>query len=160
MRLLTTYVCCTLRLIFFFTCVSACDCSMIGTVTNSSCDKDSGMCLCKRYVTGERCDTCYVSQSSGNNKKWKKFITSHTQLNKNLHTICLCKSVLLVTRKWYMYGNKVLGEKKKTSGNTDPIFCEYFHAIDWILHRVRLLIILLLNWNSYYIDTQLKISNC
>lgn len=37
----------------------ACDCSMIGTVTNSSCDKDSGMCLCKRYVTGERCDTCY-----------------------------------------------------------------------------------------------------
>lgn len=42
-------------------CIIVCDCSMIGMVINFFCDKDSGMCLCKRYVIGERCDICYVS---------------------------------------------------------------------------------------------------
>ncbi|KAK3103280.1 hypothetical protein FSP39_018141 [Pinctada imbricata] len=36
-----------------------CDCNILGTIANAGCDKQTGMCLCKRYVTGQRCDQCY-----------------------------------------------------------------------------------------------------
>ncbi|XP_033744359.1 laminin subunit beta-2-like [Pecten maximus] len=36
-----------------------CICNTLGTIGNYGCDKDSGQCFCKRYVTGVKCDTCY-----------------------------------------------------------------------------------------------------
>lgn len=35
-----------------------CSCNTIGTTGNLGCDKDSGLCSCKRYVTGRACDQC------------------------------------------------------------------------------------------------------
>ena len=39
----------------------ACVCNTLGTVGNHGCDKNSGECRCKRYVTGRICDACMVS---------------------------------------------------------------------------------------------------
>jgi coxsackievirus/adenovirus receptor len=38
-----------------------CTCLTHGTVSNMGCDKQTGDCTCKRYVTGEKCDQCLVS---------------------------------------------------------------------------------------------------
>ncbi|KAL5014853.1 hypothetical protein ScPMuIL_009123 [Solemya velum] len=37
----------------------ACSCSSIGTIGNYGCDKWTGLCHCKRYVTGRSCDQCF-----------------------------------------------------------------------------------------------------
>ncbi|GAB1608593.1 laminin subunit beta-1-like [Argonauta hians] len=37
----------------------ACVCNDVGTSPGNSCDKTSGNCLCKRYVTGKQCDQCF-----------------------------------------------------------------------------------------------------
>ncbi|XP_071961218.1 laminin subunit beta-1-like [Antedon mediterranea] len=39
----------------------ACTCNTLGTVDNRGCDKRSGGCTCKRYVTGRNCDECHDS---------------------------------------------------------------------------------------------------
>ncbi|CAH1782676.1 unnamed protein product [Owenia fusiformis] len=36
----------------------ACTCNTLGTVGNYGCDKVTGVCTCKRFVTGRSCDTC------------------------------------------------------------------------------------------------------
>ncbi|XP_059150751.1 laminin subunit beta-1-like [Physella acuta] len=36
-----------------------CTCNPNGTVPDVGCDIDSGLCRCKRYVTGKDCDRCY-----------------------------------------------------------------------------------------------------
>ena len=38
-----------------------CSCNTIGTTGNLGCDKHSGLCSCKRFVTGRACDQCLVS---------------------------------------------------------------------------------------------------
>ncbi|CAF0857038.1 unnamed protein product [Brachionus calyciflorus] len=35
-----------------------CSCNLIGTTGNLGCDKLSGLCECKRFVTGRACDEC------------------------------------------------------------------------------------------------------
>ncbi|XP_064631916.1 laminin subunit beta-1-like isoform X2 [Lineus longissimus] len=35
-----------------------CSCNLLGTVGNYGCDKYTGECRCKRYVTGRDCDVC------------------------------------------------------------------------------------------------------
>jgi hypothetical protein len=42
----------------------SCSCNTIGTTGNMGCDKVSGLCSCKRFVTGRACDRCLVSESS------------------------------------------------------------------------------------------------
>jgi len=37
---------------------SECGCYQLGTVGNAGCDKQSGECRCKRYVTGRQCNEC------------------------------------------------------------------------------------------------------
>ncbi|XP_022099297.1 laminin subunit beta-1-like [Acanthaster planci] len=37
----------------------ACACNTLGTEGNRGCDKQTGNCVCKRYVTGRNCDQCY-----------------------------------------------------------------------------------------------------
>lgn len=44
-----------------FVVFPACSCSNVGTVGNYGCDKITGLCRCKRFVTGRNCDECYVS---------------------------------------------------------------------------------------------------
>ncbi|KAK3579401.1 hypothetical protein CHS0354_029709 [Potamilus streckersoni] len=36
-----------------------CTCSPMGTIPGFGCDQATGMCTCKRYVTGKNCDQCY-----------------------------------------------------------------------------------------------------
>ncbi|EFP07181.1 hypothetical protein CRE_13469 [Caenorhabditis remanei] len=36
----------------------ACTCNLLGTYNNEGCDKYTGLCTCKRLVTGENCDQC------------------------------------------------------------------------------------------------------
>lgn len=36
----------------------ACGCFQLGTVGNYGCDKETGECRCKRYVTGRQCNQC------------------------------------------------------------------------------------------------------
>ncbi|XP_055883837.1 laminin subunit beta-1-like [Biomphalaria glabrata] len=36
-----------------------CSCNPDGTIPGVGCDMDTGMCRCKRYVTGKNCDECY-----------------------------------------------------------------------------------------------------
>ncbi|XP_055351401.1 laminin subunit beta-1-like [Paramacrobiotus metropolitanus] len=36
----------------------ACSCNLLGTIGNTGCDKVTGQCTCKRFVTGENCDQC------------------------------------------------------------------------------------------------------
>lgn len=146
---------------FLLTCITACDCSMIGTVTNSSCDKDSGMCLCKRYVTGERCDTCYVSGSS--KKLIEKIrITSLTPNLKYVHTFCFYVNLFNL---WYANDATVLEEQKTTR---QEILTHYLCT--YILGRLNVVqssfqslpescINVTVVWNSKYIDAQLKIWN-
>ncbi|XP_071818191.1 laminin subunit beta-1-like isoform X1 [Apostichopus japonicus] len=38
---------------------SACACNILGTIGNMGCDKTTGNCECKRFVTGRDCDSCY-----------------------------------------------------------------------------------------------------
>ena len=40
---------------------SACSCDPMGTLEADGCDMETGSCTCKRYVTGQNCDRCYVS---------------------------------------------------------------------------------------------------
>ena len=40
--------------------VPACSCHTLGTVGNYGCDKRTGECRCKRYVSGRNCDQCLV----------------------------------------------------------------------------------------------------
>lgn len=40
--------------------LTACNCSMLGTVNNLGCDKHTGECVCKQNVVGEQCDRCAV----------------------------------------------------------------------------------------------------
>ena len=40
--------------------IAACACSTLGTIGNYGCDKKTGECRCKRFVTGRNCDKCYV----------------------------------------------------------------------------------------------------
>ena len=42
-----------------------CTCLTHGTVGNQGCDKDTGECRCKRYVTGDKCDQCLVRARFG-----------------------------------------------------------------------------------------------
>ncbi|ESO91420.1 hypothetical protein LOTGIDRAFT_209765 [Lottia gigantea] len=37
----------------------ACTCNAIGTIGDFGCDQVTGLCRCKRYVTGRNCDACY-----------------------------------------------------------------------------------------------------
>lgn len=37
----------------------ACTCDPLGTIGDYGCDQESGLCRCKRYVTGRNCDECY-----------------------------------------------------------------------------------------------------
>ncbi|XP_033647467.1 laminin subunit beta-1-like [Asterias rubens] len=37
----------------------ACTCNTLGTEGNRGCNKQTGNCVCKRYVTGRNCDQCY-----------------------------------------------------------------------------------------------------
>lgn len=46
---------------YFSSLFSVCDCHLLGTIDNAGCDKQDGACFCKRFVTGHRCDECYVS---------------------------------------------------------------------------------------------------
>ncbi|XP_072165773.1 laminin subunit beta-1-like [Diadema setosum] len=36
-----------------------CACNLLGSENNMGCDKTTGNCRCKRYVTGQNCDRCY-----------------------------------------------------------------------------------------------------
>ncbi|XP_030828530.1 laminin subunit beta-1 [Strongylocentrotus purpuratus] len=36
-----------------------CACDLLGSENNMGCDKSTGNCRCKRYVTGQNCDRCY-----------------------------------------------------------------------------------------------------
>lgn len=36
-----------------------CTCNPLGTIGDLGCDQDTGICRCKRYVTGRNCDECY-----------------------------------------------------------------------------------------------------
>ena len=46
--------------------LAACDCDPFGSELNGECESETdadnnleaGRCLCKTYVTGQRCDTC------------------------------------------------------------------------------------------------------
>lgn len=38
---------------------TACSCNILGTIGNMGCDKETGNCECKRFVTGRDCDRCY-----------------------------------------------------------------------------------------------------
>ena len=50
-----------------------CSCSLIGTSGNLGCDKITGLCTCKQFVTGRACDQCLVSDQSDNlSKKIRK----------------------------------------------------------------------------------------
>ena len=40
--------------------LKACSCNLIGTTGNLGCDKISGLCSCKQFVTGRACDQCLV----------------------------------------------------------------------------------------------------
>ncbi len=42
----------------------SCSCNTIGTTGNMGCDKISGLCSCKRFVTGRACDKCLVSMKT------------------------------------------------------------------------------------------------
>ena len=44
-----------------------CDCDPFGTLENYECDRYTGDCICKRFVTGQRCDACMVSDTAYNN---------------------------------------------------------------------------------------------
>uniref|UniRef100_A0A0K0EC03 Laminin subunit beta-1 n=2 Tax=Strongyloides stercoralis TaxID=6248 RepID=A0A0K0EC03_STRER len=35
-----------------------CSCNILGTINNEGCDKTTGKCFCKRFVTGINCDKC------------------------------------------------------------------------------------------------------
>ncbi|XP_005110416.2 laminin subunit beta-1 [Aplysia californica] len=37
----------------------ACTCNPDGTIPDLGCDDETGLCRCKRYVTGKDCDECY-----------------------------------------------------------------------------------------------------
>lgn len=38
----------------------ACACNPLGTLGDYGCDQETGICRCKRYVTGRNCDECYA----------------------------------------------------------------------------------------------------
>ena len=42
--------------------IKACSCNLIGTSGNLGCDKVTGLCSCKAYVTGRACDQCLVKK--------------------------------------------------------------------------------------------------
>ena len=46
---------------YMFFLFSACSCDPMGTLEADGCDMETGSCTCKRYVTGQNCDRCYVS---------------------------------------------------------------------------------------------------
>ncbi|XP_041349801.1 laminin subunit beta-1-like isoform X2 [Gigantopelta aegis] len=37
----------------------ACSCDHLGTIGDLGCDQQTGLCRCKRFVTGNNCDRCY-----------------------------------------------------------------------------------------------------
>lgn len=43
--------------VFCFTRCQPCACDPVGSV-NGSCHQDSGVCVCKLLVTGDKCDVC------------------------------------------------------------------------------------------------------
>ena len=49
---------------FYHPFYAACTCDTLGTEGNRGCDKGTGNCICKRFVTGRNCDRCYVSKIS------------------------------------------------------------------------------------------------
>ena len=51
------------NLYFCFSFFIACTCDTLGTEGNRGCDKGTGNCICKRFVTGRNCDRCYVSKT-------------------------------------------------------------------------------------------------
>ena len=40
-------------------CLAACECNVYGSV-REDCDQTTGRCVCKRHVTGLKCDRCVV----------------------------------------------------------------------------------------------------
>ena len=50
------------HLCYKFPRAAECDCDPIGTEGNINlCDKETGQCICKENVDGDRCDQCKVS---------------------------------------------------------------------------------------------------
>ena len=44
--------------IWFAFFLAVCTCNTQGTVDNQGCNKETGECTCKRYVTGRDCNQC------------------------------------------------------------------------------------------------------
>lgn len=82
-----------------------CDCDAYGTLENYECDRFTGDCICKRFVTGQRCDMCIVSFTGDvqlpcifEEKSFPLFCIISVLFAKNLWNICqklVCSFVLL-----------------------------------------------------------------
>ena len=77
-------------ILWCFLLIVACTCNTLGTVGNYGCDKRTGECRCKRYVTGRMCGECHVCMHARNTTFNQFFLYfDGTSWQISLHTLAL-----------------------------------------------------------------------
>ena len=108
------------HLCYKFPRAAECDCDPIGTEGNINlCDKETGQCICKENVDGDRCDQCKVS--------------CIPQLNCYFHTSepAISTQLLLLLVFWHPHGPHFI-ERRNSARMTTSMTTAEILLPDWL----------------------------